>query len=136
MDECRADPAPAAARGNLFAQACLSREILGQLAEKWAFISLYLLARGGPQRTSQMRRAIPGISEKMLIQTLRRLERNGFVARRTFGEVPPRVEYSLTPFGEQLVPHVIALDDFIEENYRQVLAARRDFDRASGPDSA
>jgi len=114
-------------RGSVFSSACLSREILGQLTEKWCFLILHLLATG-PMRTAELHRQIGGISEKMLIQTLRRLQRNGFVTRTTYGEVPPRVEYALTPFGGALVPIVTAFDRFVEDNMRTILEARARFD--------
>ena len=94
--------------GDVFNPGCPSRAVLEMLAEKWALLVVHTLANG-PARTSQLRRQVGGISEKMLIQTLRRLERNGFVSRRAYPEVPPRVEYSLTPLGRSLEPVIRSL---------------------------
>lgn len=84
-----------APRADVFSARCPSRAVLEQLAGKWSLLLLHRLATG-PRRPSELRRAVGGISEKMLVQTLRGLERNGFVARRNYAEVPPRVEYALT----------------------------------------
>jgi DNA-binding HxlR family transcriptional regulator len=95
--------------GDVFNPGCPSRAVLEMLAEKWALLVVHTLANG-PARTSQLRRQVGGISEKMLIQTLRRLERNGFVSRRAYPEVPPRVEYSLTALGASLSEPITTLD--------------------------
>lgn len=114
--------------GNVFDPGCPSRALLEGLAEKWALLVVHLLA-AGPARTAELRRQIGGISDKMLIQTLRRLERNGFVARRAYPEVPPHVEYSLTVLGASLSEPITALDRWIERHLAAVDAARREFDR-------
>jgi DNA-binding HxlR family transcriptional regulator len=101
------------------------------LAEKWALLVVHTLANG-PARTSQLRRQVGGISEKMLIQTLRRLERNGFVSRRAFPEVPPRVEYSLTALGASLSEPITTLDRWVENHLQDIAMAQREFDRHDG----
>lgn len=115
-------------KGNVFSAQCQARAVLEVLAEKWALLLVHRLARG-PARTSELRRQIGGISEKMLIQTLRRLERNGFVERQAYPEVPPRVEYRLTPLGASLSGPITILDHWVEQNLPQVAAAQRAFDR-------
>ena len=114
--------------GNVFDAGCPSRAVLEVLAEKWALLLVHRLA-DGPARTAQLRRRVGGISEKMLIQTLRRLERNGFVARRAYPEIPPRVEYSLTPLGASLSEPITALDRWVELHIQDIDYARREFDR-------
>ena len=124
--------ADCALRGTVFNPACPAREILEQPSEKWSLLLLHLLS-AGPRRTADLRRDIGGVSEKMLIQTLRKLERNGFVERRAYPEVPPRVDYRLTELGQALAPVVRQFDLWIEQQIPQVLAARQQFDaRASG----
>lgn len=113
--------------GNVFFAACPSRAVLEQLGEKWAMLVLHLLGEG-PKRTSDLRRAIGGVSEKMLIQTLRKLQRSGFVERRSYNEVPPRVDYRLTELGASLSPVVKTFDRWIESNIADVLAAQQRFD--------
>ena len=115
-------------RGNVFNAGCPSRKVLELLAEKWAVLVIHLLT-SGPHRTAELRRRIGGVSEKMLIQTLRKLERHGFIERHDFGEVPPRVEYSLTTLGQSLAKTVRLLDDWVEANMSAVLQAQRMFDR-------
>ena len=126
MNEC-AD----AAEGNVFDPACPARAVLEVLAEKWALLLVHMLANG-PARTAQLRRRIGGISDKMLIQTLRRLERNGFVERRAFPEVPPRVEYSLTALGASLSEPITTLDRWVERHLQDIDVAKRQFDRRAG----
>ena len=77
-----------------WAAACPSREVLAMIGDKWALLLMPKLA-GGPKRNGELVRALQGISQKMLTQTLRDMERNGLVTRRDFHEVPPRVEYEL-----------------------------------------
>ncbi len=116
---------------DVFHAGCASRRILESLADKWSLLLIHRLA-GGPARTAELRRRIGGISEKMLIQTLRRLERNGFVVRRSFNEVPPRVEYSLTALGASLSGPIRAFDEWVERNMAAVTAAQQDFDERDG----
>ncbi len=122
---------PASCAGDVFNAFCPSRAILEVLAEKWALLLIHTLA-DGPARTAELRRRIGGISDKMLIQTLRRLERNGFVARRAYPEVPPRVEYSLTPLGASLSEPITTLDRWVERNLGRIGVAQREFDRRAG----
>jgi DNA-binding HxlR family transcriptional regulator len=112
---------------NVFSANCPARAVLDVLAEKWALLLVHMLARG-PARTSELRRRIGGISEKMLIQTLRRLERNGFVARHSYPEVPPRVEYSLTPLGQSVSGPITLLDQWVEQHLPQIAQAQKTFD--------
>ena len=116
------------AKADVFDAGCPARAVLDVLAEKWALLLVHRLARG-PARTSELRRQIGGISEKMLIQTLRRLERNGFVARQAYPEVPPRVEYSLTPLGASLSGPITLLDRWVEQHLQDITAAKQAFDR-------
>ena len=117
--------------GDVFNPGCPSRAVLEMLAEKWALLVVHTLANG-PARTSQLRRQVGGISEKMLIQTLRRLERNGFVSRRAYSEVPPRVEYSLTALGASLSEPITTLDRWVENHLQDIAMAQREFDRHDG----
>lgn len=122
----------ASGRGNVLDPKCPSRAILDLLAEKWALLVIHLLL-AGPCRTAELRRRIGGVSEKMLIQTLRKLERHGFVERFDFREVPPKVEYRLTSLGRSLGKAVRALDRWVEFNMRAVLEAKRRFDLEKSP---
>lgn len=94
---------------------CPARALLSLLAEKWALLVIHALSEG-TARTGALKRRIGGVSEKMLIQTLKRLEGVGLVDRRVYPEVPPRVEYALTDLGWSLSPVVRALDRWVEEH--------------------
>jgi DNA-binding HxlR family transcriptional regulator len=107
---------------------CPVRGVLDKLGDKWSVLVILELSGGG-RRFSQIRRAIPDISQKMLTQTLRLLQRDGLVARQVFPTVPPAVSYSLTPLGHSLLEPVAALVDWADRNHLTVLAARDDFDR-------
>ena len=85
-------------------------EALNVLEGRWKLIILFYLFRDGTLRLSELERAIPGVTQKMLIQQLRSLERESVVSRRVYPVVPPRVEYSLTPRGQDLCP---ALDELL-----------------------
>ncbi len=110
-------------RGELFAVACPSREILRHVTSRWGVLVLVAL-RSGTHRFAELRRKVNGVSEKMLAQTLQWLESDGFVKRVAYPVVPPHVEYSLTPLGEELAVRVEALADWIEENLPQIMQAR------------
>ena len=118
--------------GDVLKAECPSRQILESLAEKWTLLVVHALMCQ-PLRTAELRRAVGGISEKMLIQTLRKLERNGFVARRVYPEVPPRVEYKLTELGSSLAGMVLLLDTWVESNFARVQEAQTVFDEQRSP---
>jgi DNA-binding HxlR family transcriptional regulator len=106
-------------RGDLMAAACPSREVLKHVTSRWGVLVLIAL-EGGTRRFSQLRRAIGGVSERMLAQTLQWLEQDGMVDRRAFDVVPPHVEYSLTPLGREAAEKVRALADWIEVSMPQI----------------
>lgn len=108
-------------RGNLFAEACPSREILKHVTSRWGVLILMAL-RDGTLRFSDVRRKIGGVSEKMLAQTLHWLEADGFVLRVSYPVVPPHVEYSLTPLGAEAAERVAGLADWIELNLPRILS--------------
>lgn len=122
------NPASGMPRASVYAEACPSRAILELIADKWTLLILPALKRG-PMRNGDLMRLIGGVSQKMLTQTLRELERNGLVVRHDFQEVPPRVEYALTDLGRSLADTVRKLDAWAEANIAQVLAARTAFEK-------
>jgi len=111
--------------GNLFAAECPSREVLKHVTSRWGVLILVAL-RTGTHRFSDLRRKMGGVSEKMLAQSLQALEQDGFVNRVSRPVVPPHVEYSLTPLGEQISDRVAALADWIELNLPEVMAMREE----------
>jgi len=93
----------------VFPAACPSRVLLDHVMSKWGVLVLLALSEGEPLRWSELRRRAQGVSEKMLAQTLRTLEGDGFVFRESKDVIPPHVEYSLTPLGDDLVAHLMPL---------------------------
>jgi DNA-binding HxlR family transcriptional regulator len=116
---------------DVFSARCPSRAALDLIADKWAVLVASCLA-DGPKRHSRLRVQIGGISGKMLTRTLRELERAGLVERRIFPEVPPRVEYSLSPLGASLREPVAAITDWAKANGELVVDARTRHGRPVG----
>jgi DNA-binding HxlR family transcriptional regulator len=114
---------------NAFMAACPTRQLLDTLSDKWVCLVLSVLVNG-PQRHSDLARTIAGVSQKMLTQTLRRLERDGLVTRTVTPSVPVRVDYALTPLGHNLAPVIGAIKLWAEAHMDEVLAARDVYDTA------
>jgi DNA-binding HxlR family transcriptional regulator len=114
----------------------LAREVLSHAAGRWPLWVLYVLAENGaPLRFSRVLERVEGISQKVLTQTLRRLERDGLITRTLYPQVPPRVEYDLTPLGRDLLHQVTPVWRWVAEKVGAFGAARARFDRAR-PDKA
>jgi DNA-binding HxlR family transcriptional regulator len=101
------------ARGDIFEPQCPSRVVLRHMTSSWGVLSLIAL-QSGTHRFSELRRKVSGVSERMLAQTLQRLEGDGLLKRKTYPVVPPRVEYTLTPLGEEAAKLIEALADWVE----------------------
>lgn len=119
---------------NVYDPACSARDALELIASKWAMLILPALSEG-PMRNSALLRKIGGISQKMLTQTLKDLERNGLVIRQDMQTVPPHVEYRLSALGNSLSEALITLDRWAERHSGDLDAARERFD-AARPESA
>lgn len=111
----------------LYASDCPVRQVLDRLGGKWTTLIIGML-EDGPQRFSELKRGIGGISQKMLTQTLRNLERDGLVKRTLYPEVPLRVEYELTPLGETLCEPIAAIIRWTEAHIDEVVAAQMRYD--------
>ena len=107
---------------------CPTRQALDRIADKWTTLIIGLLEEG-PKRFSELQRGIGGISQKMLTQTLRTLERDGLVNRTVYPEVPPRVEYELTDLGRTLCEPIAAVRRWAEEHIDEVMASQAAYDR-------
>ena len=118
-------------RANPFNPSCPSQDILALIGGKWSMLLLCILAEG-PVRTGELARRAGGISQKMLTQTLRELERHGIVQRRDYSEVPPRVEYSLTALGRSLSALVRQIEGWVESNYSRMTRIARSYDATAG----
>jgi DNA-binding HxlR family transcriptional regulator len=114
-------------RGNCYSANCPTRVMLDRIADKWTVLVLGLLANE-PVRFNQLRRQIEGVSQKMLAQTLKKLERDGLVHRQVYPTAPVTVEYSITSLGRTLTTAVDALRFWAEEHLMDVLEAQQRFD--------
>ena len=110
---------------------CDFREMLGRVGDKWSLLVVAMLEESSNQRArfSVLKRSIPGISQRMLTATLRSLERDGLLTRAVYPEVPPRVEYELTPLGKRFMQPVRALAMWLQANWSSIKTARETFDR-------
>jgi DNA-binding HxlR family transcriptional regulator len=110
-----------------YLRACPSRTVLEVLSSKWTLLVTGAL-RGGPRRFGELRRRLDGITQKMLSQTLRALERDGLVSRKVYPTVPPQVEYMLTPLGQSVVALLDPIRVWAEDHLQDIVAARAAFD--------
>lgn len=116
-------------RGELLNSDCPSREVLKRLIGRWSLLVLLALDEE-TLRFGELRRKIGGVSERMLAQTLRFMEEDGFVERIAYEVIPPHVEYRLSPLGHEARDRVTGLADWIETNMQQVIDNRRRFAKA------
>jgi len=114
-------------KANVYNSDCPSQNILALIGGKWSMLILCQL-RANPRRTHELKRRLQGVSSKVLTQTLRELERHGLVLRRDFSEVPPRVEYSLTPLGASLAVLIVDIEQWVTTNYSRMTSAVRSHD--------
>jgi DNA-binding HxlR family transcriptional regulator len=103
-------------------------DVLERVGDKWSILVIYALSLGG-NRFSELKRKLGSISQKVLTSTLRGLERDGYVTRSVVPTSPPRVDYSLTPLGQEVLAPVMALAMWAFERRREVEASRRAFDK-------
>ncbi|GAA4250471.1 winged helix-turn-helix transcriptional regulator [Dactylosporangium darangshiense] len=111
---------------------CPARKLLDRISDKWVSLILTALA-GGPMRYSDINRRIAGVSQKMLTQTLRTMERDGLLSRTVTASVPVRVDYRLTSLGESLLPLMAAVKAWAETHMPQVERAQAAYDEALAP---
>jgi DNA-binding HxlR family transcriptional regulator len=119
------------AHWDVFNSKCPTRQVLDRIADKWTVLVIRRLSYG-TMRFAQIRRSVDGISQKVLTNTLRGLERDGMVTRKIYASVPPRVEYTLTDLGCSLCGLVEGICGWAEANIERVQEARALHDRADG----
>ena len=107
---------------------CPTRQVLDRIADKYTVLVMVFL-QGKARRFSELQRMITGISQKVLTQTLRSLERDGLLTRTVYPEVPPRVEYALTPLGTTLIAPLAALRDWAEGHIESIVIAQEGYDQ-------
>jgi DNA-binding HxlR family transcriptional regulator len=111
-----------------YERGCPSRGLLDRIGDKWTVLVLGELGKHGACRFTHLRKGLSGVSEKMLTQTLRALERDGLVHRTVYPAVPVRVEYALTPLGQTLREPLRELTEWSVRHVAEVLAAREEYD--------
>src|SRR5438270_444000 len=111
----------------MFDPACPSSAAPFQITSRWGGL-IVLCLQDGPRRFSELRIPLRGVSPKVLTETLRALERDGFLTRTAYDEMPPRVEYELTALGRTLLPAIAACREWAEANFEDLLAARDRYD--------
>jgi DNA-binding HxlR family transcriptional regulator len=113
---------------------CHAREVLARVGDKWSVYVIHVLGDARTLRFNELRSQVDGISQRMLTVTLRGLERDGMVSRTVHPEVPPRVEYTLTPLGRSFTAPLLALFEWADEHLEEVIEAREEYDRRDEPD--
>src|SRR5919204_5785839 len=108
---------------DVFDPNCPTRQVLDRIGDRWTVLVVLTLL-DGTLRFTELRRAIPGVTPKALTATLRSLERDGLVERQVYAEVPPRVEYRLTPLGRSLEAPLRAIKDWAEDHITAIEGAR------------
>ncbi len=111
-----------------FLKVCPSRNVLTRVGQKWTVLAMVAL-QGAPMRFGDIRRRLEGISQKMLTQTLRAMERDGLIERSVYDEKPLRVEYTLSPLARGLLPIVLALKQWAEDSLSVIESNNRAYDR-------
>ena len=109
---------------------CAIRGVLDRLGDKWSYLLILKLAKG-PQRFGELRRAVDDISQRMLTETLRSLQRDGLVNRTVYPTTPPSVEYRLTALGQSLLEPMQGLVAWADRQLPTIVSARATFDQAS-----
>lgn len=116
---------------NVYAASCPTRAVLDRIGDKWTVLLLGLLA-SEPVRFNQLRRGVEGITQKVLSQTLKSLERDGLVVRRAYATVPVTVEYAITPLGRTLQAAVGGLRNWAETHMDEVVRSQSKYDSGAG----
>ena len=118
-------------RGTDHAKLCPVRDVLDCIGDRWSLLILLTLAQQGVLRFTALKRAIGDISQRMLAQTLRGLERDGYVTRKIYPTIPPQVEYRLTNLGESLLAKIEPLVAWADQNHDRVRKARERYGAGS-----
>lgn len=124
------------AKWDLMRTACPTRQVLGRVADKWTMLVVLALEESGTLRFSQLRRHIEGVTQKMLTQTLRGLERDGMLTRTVIPTVPVTVNYTLTDLGHRLSAAVAVIRQWSYDNIDQIETARANYDTQNSASTA
>lgn len=108
---------------------CPVRNVIARFGNKWALLTVLVIGEQGVVRFNELGRLIPDVSSRVLSSTLRTLEADGFIDRKAYAEVPPRVEYRLTELGKSLLPLIWQLTEWAQKNMQQILTHRQNHTR-------
>lgn len=103
---------------------CPVRDVIGRLGNKWSMLVLLTLKINGTLRFKEIQQTIDDISQRMLTETLKKLETDGLIERKSYNEIPPKVEYCLTELGKSLMPHIEALVRWAQDNMKMIMEKR------------
>lgn len=110
---------------------CPVRNVIARFGNKWAFLTVLVIGEQGVVRFNELSRLIPDVSSRVLSSTLRTLEADGFIDRKVYAVVPPKVEYRLTETGESLLPLIRQLTEWAQTNMKRVTTHRKEFENAT-----
>ena len=111
------------------AETCPARNVLDRFGDKWSTLVILVLNEEEKLRFNELHKVIGDISQKMLTVTLRNLEADGLASRKVYPEIPPRVEYKLTPLRKSLVPHISSLLKWADQNFSSIMASRSKYNQ-------
>lgn len=110
---------------------CPVRNVIARFGNKWALLTVLIIGEQGVVRFNELSRLIPDVSSRVLSSTLRTLEADGFIDRKVYAVVPPKVEYRLTEVGESLLPLIRQLTEWAQTNMKRVMNHRKEFEATS-----
>lgn len=113
---------------NSIIEICPIRNVVARFGDKWSLLVLLVINGKGVVRFNELGRLIPDISTRVLSTTLKTLEADGLIDRKVYAQVPPKVEYTLTPTGESLIPPIMQLTEWAQKNIKKVMAHRKKYD--------
>ena len=111
---------------------CPIRNVIARFGNKWALLTVLIIGEQGVVRFNELSRLIPDVSSRVLSSTLRTLEADGFIARKVYAVVPPKVEYRLTEVGKSLLPLIQQLTEWAQTNMKKVMTHRKEYEEATG----
>lgn len=111
---------------------CPVRNVIARFGNKWALLTVLIIGEQGVVRFNELSRLIPDVSSRVLSSTLRTLEADGFIDRKVYAVVPPKVEYRLTEVGKSLLPLIQQLTEWAQTNMKRVMNHRKEFEEVIG----
>lgn len=117
----------------LIIEMCPVRNVIARFGNKWSLLTVLIIGEQGVVRFNELSRLIPDVSSRVLSTTLRTLEADGFIDRKVYAVVPPKVEYRLTETGESLLPLIRQLTEWAQKNMKRVMSHRKEYEELRRP---